>query len=86
VPQDCRKGATSYFAASYAFSTASVLLITSLFVDQRGQFETTPLLSRRKFDTQQDWLFFRLEFRGVFVQIEPWRWGSPATAPVTTGR
>jgi hypothetical protein len=86
VPRDCYKGATSHVAAGYAFSTASVLLITSLFVDQRGQFETTPLLERCEFDSQQDRPFFRLEFRSVFIQIERWRWGSPATAPVTTGR
>jgi hypothetical protein len=86
MPRDCHKGATFCFATSYAFSTASFLLIASLVVDQRGQFETTPPLQRRKFDSQQDRLFFRLEFRSVFIQIERWRWGSPATAPVTTGR
>jgi len=79
VPQDCYKGATSCFAASYAFSTASVLLITSLFVDQRGQFETTrcfrgvsSILNRIGFSFV--WNFAAYSFRlnhGDGVRLQP---------------
>jgi hypothetical protein len=30
-------------------------------------------------------LFFRLEFQNSFMQIEWWRWGSPATVPDAFG-